>query len=135
MIRCKICGKRIKLDKSKTYQTKIEENNIFSRGLAIYDAIDCEKCGAQNLLGKRFKKNEENVKAAEQEYHGKLVDLDEYTKAVCQASCNKKLYECNNRCSQVKVLLAMPTVKDATWGYKLKNYVIGMKENNNGQNT
>ena len=67
---------------------------------------------------------------AEQEYHGKLVDLDEYTKTVCQASCNKKLYECNNQCSQVKMLLAMPTVKDATLDYKLKNYVIGMKGEN-----
>lgn len=74
--------------------------------------------------------NEENVKAAEQEYHGKLVDLDEYTKAVCQASCNKKLYECNNRCNQVEMLLAMPTVKDATLDYKLKNYVSGMKGEN-----
>ena len=55
-MRCKICGKRIKWDKSKLYMVKIVPSTIqiIAGGrTAVYDAMDCERCGAQNLINVR----------------------------------------------------------------------------------
>jgi len=55
-MRCKICGKRIKWDKSKLYRVKITPSTLqMVAGVrsTIYDAIDCERCGIQNIISVR----------------------------------------------------------------------------------
>lgn len=55
-MRCKICGKRIKWDKSKLYRVKITPSTlqmVAGARSTIYDAIDCERCGIQNIISVR----------------------------------------------------------------------------------
>ena len=53
-MRCKICKKIIKFEKEKKYTVEI--GNVADKILnncKVYEAIDCPKCGCQNLLGIR----------------------------------------------------------------------------------
>lgn len=55
-MRCKICGKRIKWDKSKLYMVKVTPSAmqvIAGGSTKVYDAMDCERCGSQNLINIR----------------------------------------------------------------------------------
>lgn len=55
-MRCKICRKRIKWDKSKLYRVKITPSTlqmVAGARSTIYDAIDCERCGIQNIISVR----------------------------------------------------------------------------------
>lgn len=49
--KCSICGELLALDKEKTYL--VEDTNFFTKERRIYDAIDCEQCGCQNILKER----------------------------------------------------------------------------------
>lgn len=56
-MRCKICGKKIKLNKDYTYMVRVtEEVFSFFKSPRVFDAIDCPKCGTQNLLCVREKR-------------------------------------------------------------------------------
>lgn len=55
-MRCKICGKKIKWDKSKLYMVRIVPSTIqviAGGSTKVFDAMDCERCGAQNLINVR----------------------------------------------------------------------------------
>lgn len=55
-MRCKICGKRIKWDKSKLYMVKVIPSAmqvIAGGSTKTFDAMDCERCGSQNLINVR----------------------------------------------------------------------------------
>lgn len=49
-MKCTVCGKRLSLRKENVYLVK-EEGTIFNK---YRDAIDCSKCGCQNLLAIRI---------------------------------------------------------------------------------
>ena len=49
-MKCKVCGKRIKLNKDNMYMVKISEGIFSFKTPRIFDAIDCPKCGTQNIL-------------------------------------------------------------------------------------
>ena len=50
--KCSVCGEPLALDKEKTYLVK--DVNFFTRKEITFDAIDCEKCGCQNILKARM---------------------------------------------------------------------------------
>ena len=49
--RCSVCGEPLDLDKGKTYL--VELTNFLTKEIMYSDAIDCEKCGCQNILKER----------------------------------------------------------------------------------
>lgn len=56
-MKCKVCGKKIKLNKDYTYMVRVtEEVFSFFKSPRVFDAIDCPKCGTQNLLCVREKR-------------------------------------------------------------------------------
>lgn len=55
--KCSVCGEPLVLDKEKTYLVK--DVNFFTGKKTAFDAIDCEKCGCQNILKARIEKNDE----------------------------------------------------------------------------
>lgn len=55
-IRCETCDHKLDVTKEKVYVAEVE-NIIF--GTELYNAIDCECCGCQNLLHRRYKKADE----------------------------------------------------------------------------
>ena len=46
--KCSVCGASLPLDKNKTYLVK--SINFLTKECMYSDAIDCEKCGCQNIL-------------------------------------------------------------------------------------
>lgn len=52
--KCSVCGTPLDLSKDKTYLVKIE--NFFTKECCVYDAVDCGKCGCQNILKERKKR-------------------------------------------------------------------------------
>lgn len=49
-MKCKVCSKRIKLNKDYTYMVKVSRGIFSFETPRVFDAIDCPKCGTQNLL-------------------------------------------------------------------------------------
>lgn len=54
-MKCSVCGKRFDIKKENTYTVDMTIDNVFSAltKQAVYDAIDCPKCGCQQLLKER----------------------------------------------------------------------------------
>lgn len=60
--KCKVCGKRFKLEKSNRYE--VVKNpvglQVLTQSSTTYEAFDCPVCGCQNIVGIReVEKNEE----------------------------------------------------------------------------
>lgn len=51
--RCNVCGELLVLDKERIYL--VENTNFFTKECCVYDAVDCVKCGCQNILKERKK--------------------------------------------------------------------------------
>lgn len=68
-MKCQLCRKRIKLDKSKIYQVVTNKRyTLFGNASEVlFDAIDCEKCGTQNLLCTRLTKCHDKKESQEEE--------------------------------------------------------------------
>lgn len=49
--KCDVCGALLDLNKDKTYLVKTV--NFFTKEERYSDAVDCEKCGCQNILKER----------------------------------------------------------------------------------
>ncbi len=49
--KCDVCGAQLDLNKDKTYLVKTV--NFFTKQEMYSDAVDCEKCGCQNVLKER----------------------------------------------------------------------------------
>lgn len=58
--KCNACGALLDLNKDKTYLVK--ETNFFTKEEVYSDAIDCEKCGCQNILKERKMRVEDGRK-------------------------------------------------------------------------
>lgn len=58
--KCDVCGALLNLNKDKIYLVKTE--NLFAKGEVYSDAIDCEKCGCQNVLKERKMRVEDGRK-------------------------------------------------------------------------
>lgn len=58
--RCNVCGEPLVLDKEKIYL--VESTIFFTKERCVYDAVDCEKCGCQNVLKERKKRVEDGRK-------------------------------------------------------------------------
>ena len=90
-MKCKICGKRIKWDKSKMYRVKIARPQssitfhdlVFGSNTNVYDAIDCERCGVQKIISVR-ETNIVNDKLSGNEIKQFEVDEMEDTKCVVE---------------------------------------------------
>lgn len=53
-MKCKVCGKELKLNKDKRYMVrKTKIINIFSCETICYECVDCGECGCQNILNIR----------------------------------------------------------------------------------
>lgn len=48
---CDVCGTLLDLNKDKIYLVKTV--NFITKGEMYSDAVDCEKCGCQNILKER----------------------------------------------------------------------------------
>ena len=53
--RCKVCGKRLDLDKVKRYEITREPFGLqcLTEIPKTFEAFDCEKCGCQNIVNIR----------------------------------------------------------------------------------
>lgn len=49
--KCSVCGTLLNLTKDKIYLVK--DVGILAGRYTLYDAIDCEQCGCQNVLKER----------------------------------------------------------------------------------
>ena len=49
--KCDVCGTPLDLNKDKIYLVKTV--NFITKGEMYSDAVDCEKCGCQNILKER----------------------------------------------------------------------------------
>lgn len=58
-INCKVCNHPLNIKRENVYVAKNIKNPFY--GFENWDATDCPYCGCQNLLGKRFEKNESNM--------------------------------------------------------------------------
>lgn len=58
--KCSVCGTSLQLDKSKTYLVK--SINFLTKEFMYSDAVDCEKCGCQNILKERKMRVEDGRK-------------------------------------------------------------------------
>ena len=58
--KCSVCGTLLNLTKDKTYLVK--EVGVLTGRCTLYDAIDCEKCGCQNILKERKMRVEDERK-------------------------------------------------------------------------
>ncbi len=58
--KCSVCGASLPLDKNKTYLVK--SINFLTKECMYSDAIDCEKCGCQNILKERKMRAEDGRK-------------------------------------------------------------------------
>lgn len=52
-MRCKVCGKRIKLSKSRKYLVIENKGVIDFSAKVVYEAFDCQACGCQNIVNIR----------------------------------------------------------------------------------
>lgn len=48
--KCVVCGHRFEIEIDKKYVVKIQEGLI---NKTYYDAVDCPRCGCQNIIWKR----------------------------------------------------------------------------------
>lgn len=55
-MKCKVCGKRFKPTKDKTYMVREDLNVVeaMTKIARVMDAVDCPRCGCQHLLGIRL---------------------------------------------------------------------------------
>lgn len=55
MKRCKVCNKRLCLDKDKKYlaEKRPQGLNSLVESKTVYEAFDCEWCGCQNIVNIR----------------------------------------------------------------------------------
>lgn len=58
--KCSVCGTLLNLTKDKTYLVK--EVGVLTGRYTLYDAIDCEQCGCQNILKERKMRVEDGQK-------------------------------------------------------------------------
>ena len=58
--KCDVCGALLDLNKDKTYLVK--RVNFFTKEEMYSDAVDCEKCGCQNVLKERKMRAEDGRK-------------------------------------------------------------------------
>ena len=58
--KCSVCGTSLPLDKSKIYLVK--SINFLTKECMYSDAVDCEKCGCQNILKERKMRVEDGRK-------------------------------------------------------------------------
>ena len=54
-MKCKICGKRMKLDKEEKYEIYNVPQGLkcLTEKTVIYECFDCPKCGCQNIINIR----------------------------------------------------------------------------------
>lgn len=57
---CSVCGTPLDLSKDKTYL--VEDVAFLTGRCVLYDAVDCEQCGCQNILKERKKRVEDGRK-------------------------------------------------------------------------
>ena len=55
-MKCKVCGKRFKPNKDKTYMVMEDlwVLDCITKPARVIDAVDCPRCGCQQLLGIRL---------------------------------------------------------------------------------
>ena len=58
--KCDVCRTPLELDKEIIYL--VENTNFFTKERCVYDAVDCVKCGCQNILKERKKRVEDGRK-------------------------------------------------------------------------
>ena len=60
MIRCKVCGKFMRLKKEDRYEAIERPSglNALTEGTVIFEAFDCPKCGCQNIVNVREERHE-----------------------------------------------------------------------------
>ena len=58
--RCNVCGAILDLNKDKTYLVRMV--NFLTKEETYSDAVDCEKCGCQNILKERKMRVEDGQK-------------------------------------------------------------------------
>ncbi len=56
--KCSFCGIEFEIDVNKKYIVKSKENLL---DISYFDAIDCPKCGCQNIIWKRLERVSENT--------------------------------------------------------------------------
>lgn len=61
--KCDVCGALLNLNKDKIYLVKTV--NFITKGEVYSDAIDCEKCGCQNILKERRMRVEDGKRLEE----------------------------------------------------------------------
>ena len=54
-MKCKICGKRFKMQKENKYLVKAGEKEFegLIRAAKVFEAFDCPQCGCQNIVNIR----------------------------------------------------------------------------------
>ena len=52
-MKCKVCGKELKLKKDKRYMVRKTRIGLFTTEITCYECVDCEECGCQNVLNIR----------------------------------------------------------------------------------
>lgn len=63
-MKCKVCGKRLRLRKSDRYEIKKIPTglNCLVEDVKVFEAFDCQRCGCQNIVGVREIGEVENEK-------------------------------------------------------------------------
>lgn len=57
--KCSYCGNEFEIEINKKYIVKSQDSLI---SCSYFDAMDCPKCGCQNIIWKRMEKVSENTK-------------------------------------------------------------------------
>ena len=55
---CSFCGTKFEIEIDKKYIVKSQESLL---NISYFDAMDCPKCGCQNIIWKRLEKECENT--------------------------------------------------------------------------
>ena len=57
-MKCKVCGKRFKLQADKRYEVAVRKEglaDVLLGKMTIFECFDCPKCGCQNAMNVREK--------------------------------------------------------------------------------
>jgi hypothetical protein len=68
-MKCKICGRRFKLQKENKYLVKKIPTLVecFTDRVKVFECFDCPKCGCQNIVNVREGEDDEDIEEIKDE--------------------------------------------------------------------